>query len=148
MIQINQINSEEELKDLSREDIINFLYTHLERFRDEKDAISKCLGYTFSKNNGKGGFILSAHIDGNLVGVVVTNKTGMGGYIPENILVYIAVDQNYRGKGIGKRLMEETIKRADGAIKLHVEYDNPAKRLYERMGFTTKYDEMRYTKKK
>ncbi|MEA1899074.1 MAG: GNAT family N-acetyltransferase, partial [Bacteroidota bacterium] len=34
-----------------------------------------------------------------------------------------------------------------GNIKLHVEYDNPAKRLYERIGFTTKYAEMRYENK-
>lgn len=30
------------------------------------------------------------------------------------------------------------------AICLHVEPDNPAKRLYEREGFTNKYLEMRY----
>jgi ribosomal protein S18 acetylase RimI-like enzyme len=148
MLQIKQINSEKDLKDLSQKDLIDFLYTHLDRFRDDKDSISKCLDYTFSKNNGKGGFILTAYLEEKLVGVVVTNKTGMGGYIPENILVYIAVDQNYRGHGIGKQLLEETINRAEGDIKLHVEYDNPAKRLYERVGFTTKYAEMRYTKKK
>jgi hypothetical protein len=28
-----------------------------------------------------------------------------------------------------------------------VEYDNPAKRLYERVGMKTKYAEMRYEKK-
>ncbi|MDK2978441.1 MAG: hypothetical protein PWP52_1155, partial [Bacteroidales bacterium] len=31
-------------------------------------------------------------------------------------------------------------------VKLHVEYDNPAKRLYERLGMTTKYAEMRLKK--
>jgi hypothetical protein len=29
-----------------------------------------------------------------------------------------------------------------------VEYDNPAKRLYERMGFSTKYAEMRWQRSK
>jgi predicted GNAT family acetyltransferase len=33
-----------------------------------------------------------------------------------------------------------------GDIKLHVEYDNPrATTLYERLGFTSKYAEMRWT---
>jgi GNAT superfamily N-acetyltransferase len=38
------------------------------------------------------------------------NKTGMEGYIPENILVYIAVDRKFRGKGYGKELMIKAIR--------------------------------------
>ncbi|MDD2413380.1 MAG: GNAT family N-acetyltransferase, partial [Bacteroidales bacterium] len=64
-------------------------------------------------------------------------------FIPENILVYIAVDGQYRGKGFGAEIIKEAIKNTKGNIKLHVEYDNPAKRLYERLGFTSKYAEMR-----
>jgi ribosomal-protein-alanine N-acetyltransferase len=66
--------------------------------------------------------------------------------IPENILVYIAVDDQHRGKGIGGKIMGMAIKMANGAIALHVEADNPAKKLYERLGFTNKYLEMRLTK--
>ncbi len=43
-----------------------------------------------------------------MVGAVVVNGTGMEGYIPENILVYIATHKVSRGKGIGKKLMEES----------------------------------------
>ncbi|MDD3860747.1 MAG: GNAT family N-acetyltransferase, partial [Bacteroidales bacterium] len=75
-------------------------------------------------------------------------NTGMSGYIPENILVYIAVDSKHRGKGFGAEIIKEAVKRTKGNIKLHVEYDNPAKRLYERLGFTTKYAEMRFENKK
>ncbi len=147
MILIKQFNSEEELIEISREQIIDFLYEHLDRFRDTKEAISKCLDYAFSKQEGKGGSVIMGFYDGRLVGVVVMNRTGMEGYIPENILVYIAVDASLRGKGIGAKLMNEAILRSKGDVKLHVEYDNPAKRLYERLGFTTKYAEMRYIKK-
>jgi GNAT superfamily N-acetyltransferase len=31
----------------------------------------------------------------------------MKDFIPENILVYIAVDNSHRGKGYGKQLMEK-----------------------------------------
>jgi len=148
MLTYKQINSEEELTDLSRQEIIDFLHTHLDRFRDTKEAIGKCLDYAFSKNNGKGGFVLAGYFDGKISGIVVMNRTGMEGYIPENILVYIAVDASLRGKGIGAQLMKEAISRSQGDVKLHVEYDNPAKRLYERIGFTTKYAEMRYVKQK
>ena len=79
-------------------------------------------------------------------GVVVVCETGMSGFVPENLLVYIAVDQKARGRGIGKILMENAIKTARGDIALHVEPDNPARRLYERIGFTSKYLEMRLSK--
>jgi len=65
-------------------------------------------------------------------------------YIPENILVYIAVDGSQRGKGIGKKLMQEVMNTIKGSLALHVESDNPAKKLYEKLGFTNKYLEMRW----
>ncbi|MDI6402772.1 GNAT family N-acetyltransferase, partial [Balneolaceae bacterium ANBcel3] len=70
----------------------------------------------------------------------------MSGFVPDNLLVYIAVDASTRGRGIGKSLMENAIEMADGDVALHVEPDNPAKRLYERIGFTNKYLEMRFKK--
>ncbi|HNR54357.1 MAG TPA: GNAT family N-acetyltransferase, partial [Flavobacteriales bacterium] len=63
--------------------------------------------------------------------------------IPENILVYIAVDRSSRGKGVGRRLMQAALDKARGSIALHVEPDNPARKLYEALGFTNKYLEMR-----
>jgi ribosomal protein S18 acetylase RimI-like enzyme len=68
----------------------------------------------------------------------------MDGYIPENILVYIAVDGKIRGRGVGKKLMQASFEATEGDIALHVEPDNPARRLYEKLGFTNKYLEMRW----
>jgi ribosomal protein S18 acetylase RimI-like enzyme len=70
----------------------------------------------------------------------------MSGYIPENILVYIATHKDFRGKGLGKKLMQEAINFAKGDIALHVEANNPAKYLYEKLGFTAPYLEMRLKK--
>ena len=147
MLKINKILNEEELeKELSREKFIDFLYTHLDQFGDTKSAISKCIDFAFGKNGGLGGFLLTAYWNDELCGELIMNKTGMSEFIPENILVYIAVDSKFRNKGIGKQIAERGIKEADGDVKLHVEYENPAKRLYERIGFTTKYAEMRFNK--
>ena len=66
--------------------------------------------------------------------------------IPENILVYIAVHKNVIDKGIGKKLMNKAIELADGDIALHVEPSNPVKFLYEKVGFSSKYIEMRLKK--
>ena len=71
--------------------------------------------------------------------------TGMEGYIPENLLLMVSVDPDRRGQGIGKKIIERALAECDGDVKLHVEYENPARRLYERVGFTSKYAEMRWT---
>jgi ribosomal protein S18 acetylase RimI-like enzyme len=129
-----------------KDEIIDFLFTHLEQYGDPKLQIRKCLDYALQVSDSFGGYALTGRIDGELVGAVIVNKTGMGGYIPENILVYIATHNKHRGKGIGKELMKKTLDLAEGDVKLHVEHDNPARFLYEKFGFTNKYLEMRYKK--
>lgn len=132
---------------LSQEKIIEFLYEHLDQFRDSKQDIRKCMNYTFSKEDNKDGFILCALDKDKLCGVLVMIETGMSGYIPEYFLVYIAVDARLRGKGIGSKLIKKALKHVEGDVALHVEYDNPAKKLYEELGFKNKYAEMRYRNK-
>jgi len=39
--------------------------------------------------------------------------------------------------------MQAALDKARGSIALHVEPDNPARKLYEALGFTNKYLEMR-----
>ena len=124
--------------------IANFLFTHLEQYGDKTEDILKCIDYAMNPN--KGGSIIVGLDNEKIVGVVILNNTNMGGFIPENILVYIAVDNRQRGKGFGKKLMQKAIDTAKGDIALHVEPDNPAKGLYEKLGFTNKYLEMRLTK--
>lgn len=131
---------------ITRDTIIDFLYKYLDRFRDSKEAIGKCLDYVFSSEGGKGGFVLYALQENKLVGVLTMIETGMSGYIPENFLVYVAVDADLRGQGIGGKIIEKALQHTKGDVALHVEYDNPAKKLYERLGFSTKYAEMRLKK--
>jgi ribosomal protein S18 acetylase RimI-like enzyme len=121
-----------------------FLYAHLEQYGDTVADITKCINYVM--NPSKGGNIVVGIDDQKIVGVVILNNTGMKDFIPENILVYIAVDGGHRGKGYGKKLMKKAISIAEGNIALHVEPDNPAKKLYEKLGFTNKYLEMRLIK--
>jgi ribosomal-protein-alanine N-acetyltransferase len=117
-----------------------FLFKHLEEYGDNLTDINSAIDYIFEKD---GGFALVQFYKGEISGVVVVNETGMSGYIPENILVYIAVDGKYRGKGFGQELMTFAIKTCKGDIALHVEKENPARFLYENLGFTTRYLEMR-----
>ncbi len=124
-------------------EIVDFLHTHLQEYGDPKKDIRKALDYSLKEFGSFGGFTMLLLDDGNLVGVTIFNKTGMGGYIPENILVYIATHADYRGRGLGKKLMTESIAYAKGDVALHVEPNNPARNLYEKIGFTAPYVEMR-----
>jgi [ribosomal protein S18]-alanine N-acetyltransferase len=124
--------------------VAQFLYTHLEEYGDKIEDILKCIDYVMNPN--KGGNIVVGLDENKIVGVVILNNTGMKDFIPENILVYIAVDNSQRGKGFGKQLMQKAISIAEGNIALHVEPNNPAKILYEKLGFSNKYLEMRLIK--
>lgn len=147
MFEIKRINTEKELETLvGRGLFVDSMFEFLEQYGDPKDQINTCIDYAFSDSPGMGGFILAGLEDGKFIGGVIMNRTGMSGYIPDNILVYVAVNSACRGKGYGKKLCIEAVEQSDGDVKLHVEFDNPAKGLYEHIGFTNKYAEMRFIK--
>lgn len=126
--------------------VAKFLHTHLDAYGDTLTAIKKAIQYAVGERAGMGGYLFVAEQDDAVVGAVVVNKTGMEDYIPENILVYIATHAAYRGQGIGRKLMEQVIAHCSGDIALHVEKDNPARMLYEKLGFSNPYLEMRLKK--
>jgi len=146
-MKIEILNSIDTLTTLEKNEIINFLYEHLDEYGDTWEDIERAVEYTLSSNHAFGGFILINWDNRKITGILVMNKTGMKGYIPENVLVYIAVHKDYRGKGVGKELMKKAIKTSKGNIALHVEPDNPAILLYKKVGFINPYLEMRYYKK-
>ena len=151
MVKIERYSVSNPLTEEVKNNVVRFLFKSLEQYGDPEADITKAIDYAMNilhADRETAGNVLTAEKDGKIVGAVVLNKTGMGGYIPENILVYIATDANYRGQGIGKKLMLEAIEAVDGDIALHVEPDNPAKGLYESLGFTNKYLEMRFKQEK
>ncbi len=131
---------------LNPDELAVFLYESLKPFEDPLDQVKQGITDALSADSPISNLIIIAHQDQQVIGAVVMLKTGMKGYIPENLLLYIAVNPSCRGKGLGKRMLERTIRECESDIKLHVEYENPAKRLYERVGFVNKYADMRYSK--
>ena len=118
----------------------------MQPFHDAVGDIHRALDYAFAPGEGQGGFLVLAARDERLLGAVLMLRTGMRGYVPPWILLFVGVREECRGQGIGRELIERAVQRCDGDIKLHVEYDNPAKRLYERIGFRSKYAEMRLSR--
>lgn len=146
MTQPTRFNKDHTPDHSTKEEWVNFLHLHLGKYGDPPEHIRQAINYALGEQHSPGGFVLDLVDNGVRKGVVVVNRTGMTGYIPENILVYIATHQDHRGEGLGTTLMNSAVDEADGDIALHVEADNPAKRLYERIGFTNPYLEMRLKK--
>lgn len=129
---------------ISRDDVAQFFHTTMKPYNDTLEDVQAALDYAFVPGRGQGGFLVLVHRGQTLLGALLMLRTGMSGYVPEHILLFVSVVPETRGQGIGGELIRRSIAFCDGDVKLHVEYDNPAKRLYERLGFTSKYAEMRY----
>jgi ribosomal protein S18 acetylase RimI-like enzyme len=146
MLSIRTVNNLKELEDIMPVDeFAGKLHDMLVPFEDTVPEIKNGLDYALDTGGSRGGFILAAMEEDRLAGALVMLNTNMSGYVPENLLLYVAVDSDLRGRGIGTQLIEKAIERCRGNVKLHVEYDNPAKKLYERIGFVSKYADMRYS---
>ncbi len=148
MIRIQKYSKDNTINANVKQQIVQFLFRHLEQYGDPEADIAEAINYALGLENKPGGIIITAKNEDTdqLVGAVVVNETGMSGYIPENILVYIATDKEVRGQGIGKKLMKEAIDSSQGDIALHCEPENPAIHLYRKLGFSSKYLEMRLKK--
>ena len=129
------------INDINR--ITNFLFQYSGRFKDTKSAIKKSILYAAKEIPGLGGYVFVKEEKNEILGAIVVNRTGMNEYIPENILVYIAVKEGERGKGIGKELIKHTKRYCKGDIAIHININNPAIKLFEKQGFKSRNIEMR-----
>ena len=145
-MEVEHVASCGKLEKFSEEEIVSFLHVALQEFGDPKEDIRRCLHYATKEIPSFGGEVIVASENGEIAGAVIINNTGMKGYIPEHILVYIAVGKDYRGRGLGEDLMQKAKEVTTGDIALHVEKDNPAVHLYKKVGYENPYLEMRLKK--
>lgn len=131
---------------LTVESLSRFIYENIKPYEDTLEDTRRAVETALDPDHPKGAFILVAEDNRKPVGALIMLRTGMKGYVPENILLMVCVHTSVRGKGVGGRIIRKGIETAEGSVKLHVEYDNPAKKVYEKIGFISKYAEMRYLK--
>ena len=144
-IEIRELKPQEEplLKD--------FLYEAVFRLPNQppypREIIEEPAVRVYIEGWGRPGDIcLVAHADGEIAGAVWTrlltdDKKGFGYVDDETPELAISLFKQYRGHGLGTKLMQSAICRltADGyrKVSLSVTKDNPACRLYQRLGFQT-----------
>lgn len=144
-LRIETIRAGESLPEwLTLEQLTAFLHRNLKPYEDTPEDIARGIEQALSNAPGRGGFVLLGRRGDCLEGALVMLRTGMRGFIPANLVLFVAVAIEHRGKGTGARLVNHATSQCEGGVKLHVEYDNPARRLYERLGFQSKYAEMRF----
>jgi ribosomal protein S18 acetylase RimI-like enzyme len=86
----------------------------------------------YRKFYSEAAFLIIA-MDGQPVGRLYLDRSS--GYI---LVIDIALLPEHRGAGIGGRLMRDVLSEAEGqhkSVRIHVERNNPALRLYERLRF-------------
>lgn len=125
-----------------RKEIVEFFTNNLDSHENDDEAVKKSLNYI----PDRGGHLILAIENSEILGACVINHTHMDSYQPENFLVYLATHKDHRLKGIGKKVMDAAIDVTHGDIYLHIDSENPARKLYEKFGFETPFVEMRYKK--
>jgi len=93
-----------------------------------EESLNRFLGYDYAR-------FFTAFEDDTVIGYIGSYKAG-----DELDIINVAVDEKYRGRGIGRSLVEKVLEAAgaDGcpAVNLEVrESNDTAKRLYENLGF-------------
>ncbi|QTE21681.1 GNAT family N-acetyltransferase [Polaribacter cellanae] len=123
--------------------ITNFVYNFSGEFRDTKSAIRKSILYAAKEIPGLGGYVFVMEHEQEIVGVVILNRTGMNEYLSENILVYLAVKDEFRDKNVAEKLIQYTKQYCKGDIAIHIHKNNPNIKIFKKEGFEPRNIEMR-----
>ncbi|MCO5260521.1 MAG: GNAT family N-acetyltransferase [Crocinitomicaceae bacterium] len=129
----NTINRPTELE---KHRMIKFLRENLSLSASkDEESIRKALEYALKERMSFGGFIIVQKLFNEIIGITVVNHTGMEGYMPENILVYIAVSDEYKKKGIGKLMIRQVLNYAKGEIVVLLRDNTHLVPIFENLGF-------------
>lgn len=127
---------------------------HVDHQPEDDDPVAAAqlmAGYMAGEDPGP--WIASASLhavsgDGVIGGVVVVSDAAPDAG-PRPWITDIAVDPGWTGRGVGAALLSTAaarlVDRGDASVWLAVTVGNPARRLYERLGFTTAHEVWRFS---
>lgn len=115
---------------------VNFLHEHLATDNIDKQCIRKSIDYAMREIMAIGGFVVALSRNRELLGVCVLNKTGMGGYMPDYVLPYMAVKPDVEDAGdIRRLLLRKSVELCDGDVAYHTIKDCPSSQSFKEQGF-------------
>ncbi|MCB0569319.1 MAG: GNAT family N-acetyltransferase [Phaeodactylibacter sp.] len=126
---------------MEKSKVVHFLCLHNKHAN--RQSIQEAVEYAVKLKPSFGGFVLTAEQDRQIVGAIVANRTGMEGYNPKNLFVFVSLHKEFQDEALIEALMQKAIRYADGDVAMHVEPDNPALKLYQKLGFQAQYLELR-----
>lgn len=125
--------------------VVNFLCEHNEN--TNRQGAKEAVEYAIKHKPSFGGFVLTVHEGRQIIAAIVVNRTGMEGYNPNNLFVYVTFHKDYCNNEMTIReVMNKAISYAEGDIAFHVEPGNPALKFYKKLGFKAQYLELRFNK--
>ncbi len=98
--------------------------------------------FVLTSSYSHGGVIICAYDKTNIVGALVINKTGLEEFYPENIIMFIATEQNYRLKGIAKKMIGLGREFTNGGITIYIHPNNPNSQFLSKTGFNNRMVQM------
>ena len=108
--------------------------------------VQESLEYAVKERPSFGGFVLSAIEEEEIVGALIVNRTGMGGFNPSYLLVHFGIHPKYKQNGLPQRLLSAALRYTKGDLAMRLPVDHPQRSLIEAVGFKAAYLEMRFDK--
>lgn len=125
--------------------LVAFICTHTPN-TNKKDVI-EALDYALKEKPSFGGFILALKKDHSFIASIVVNNTGMQGYKPDNIFVYVTIHEAYQNdEQVLKEIMCKALDMSNGDVALHIDPKSPIIKFYQKLGFTQRTLELRMNK--
>jgi hypothetical protein len=122
--------------------LTKFIYQYQVQNDFTEQGIRKAIQYAAKERPGFGGLIVTAEEGNEVIGAVILNKTGFEGYLPENLLVSIAVHHNYENKDVYRKIVDYVINYCCGDIGVQLKETNPLVPFFENQGFEYNYIQM------
>jgi len=119
--------------------IVGFLSQYSEATWLDKNAIGQAVEYAIKEIPSFGGFIVTAEDNHQIIAALIINKTGMQGYMPQNIAVLNAVLPAYKSSAVLKEIKAKAMVLTRGDIAMVVNNQSVKDMELQNMALEAKY---------